>query len=48
MAENKKIFGLSLTGQIMIATVGGILFGGIIGPWSSNLKIFGDIFLYCW
>lgn len=45
MAENKKIFGLSLTGQIMIATVGGILFGGIIGPWSSNLKMFGDIFL---
>ena len=45
MTENKKIFGLSLTGQILIATFGGILFGGIIGPWSSNLKIFGDIFL---
>lgn len=45
MTENKKIFGLSLTGQILIATFGGILFGGIVGPWSSNLKIFGDIFL---
>ena len=44
MTENKKIFGLSLTGQILIATFGG-LFGGIVGPWSSNLKIFGDIFL---
>ena len=45
MTENKKIFGLSLTGQILIATFGGILLGGIVGPWSSNLKIFGDIFL---
>ena len=45
MTENKKIFGLSLTNQILIATFGGILFGGLIGPWASNLKIIGDVFL---
>lgn len=45
MFKNKKILNLSLTTQILIATFGGIIFGGIVGPWASNLKIFGDIFL---
>ena len=45
MSKKSKIFGLSLTNQILIATFGGIIFGGLVGPWSSNLKIFGDIFL---
>ncbi|RRD40099.1 dicarboxylate/amino acid:cation symporter [Leptotrichia sp. OH3620_COT-345] len=45
MPENKKMFHLSLTNQILIATFGGIIFGGIVGEWSSNLKVFGDIFL---
>ena len=44
MSEKKKI-GLSLTNQILIATFGGIIFGGIVGPWASNLKVFGDMFL---
>ena len=45
MTKNKKLFGLSLTNQILIATFGGIIFGGFVGPWASNLKIFGDVFL---
>lgn len=44
MSSNKK-FKLSLTNQILIATAGGILFGGFAGSWASNLKVFGDIFL---
>ena len=42
--EGKKK-GLSLTTQILIATAGGIVFGSLIGPWASNLKFIGDIFI---
>jgi Na+/H+-dicarboxylate symporter len=35
----------SLTTMILAATVLGILFGSLVGPWSSNLKIAGDIFI---
>ena len=45
MEEKKKGFSISLTTQILIATVGGILFGTIIGPWAANLKFIGDIFI---
>lgn len=43
--EKKKKFSVSLTTQILIATVGGLVFGAIVGPWASNLKFIGDIFL---
>ena len=43
--EKKKGLSISLTTQILIATVGGILFGAIIGEWAANLKFIGDIFL---
>lgn len=45
MEEKKKGFSISLTTQILIATVGGIVFGTIIGPWAANLKFIGDIFI---
>ena len=37
--------GISLTTQILIATIGGIAFGSIVGPWAGNLKFIGDIFI---
>ena len=43
--EKKKGLSISLTTQILIATVGGIVFGAIIGEWAANLKFIGDIFL---
>ncbi|RHV31768.1 dicarboxylate/amino acid:cation symporter [Ruminococcus sp. OM05-10BH] len=43
--ETKKKFSISLTTQILIATVGGLAFGTLVGPWASNLKFIGDIFL---
>lgn len=43
--EKKKGLSISLTTQILIATVGGIVFGSIIGPWASNIKFIGDIFI---
>lgn len=43
--EKKKGFSIPLTTQILIATVGGIAFGAIVGPWASNLKFIGDIFI---
>lgn len=43
--ETKKKFSISLTTQILIGTVGGLVFGAIVGPWASNLKFIGDIFL---
>lgn len=43
--KDKKKFKISLTTQILIATVGGIVFGSLVGPWASNLKFIGDIFL---
>lgn len=36
---------ISLTTQILIATVAGIVFGSLVGPWASNLKFIGDIFI---
>ena len=43
--EKKKGPSISLTTQILIATVGGIIFGSIVGPWAANLKFIGDIFI---
>lgn len=43
--EKKKKLSISLTTQILIGTVGGLVFGTIVGPWASNLKFIGDIFL---
>lgn len=42
---SSKSMHLGLTTQILIATVGGIVFGSLIGPWAENLKFIGDIFL---
>ncbi|RGZ01828.1 dicarboxylate/amino acid:cation symporter [Clostridium sp. AM58-1XD] len=36
---------LSLATQIIIATIAGVLFGALAGPWSSNLKFIGSMFL---
>lgn len=36
---------LSLTVQIIIAVVAGILFGTVVGAWAGNLKFIGDIFI---
>ena len=30
---------------IIIATVVGIIFGSVVGPWATNLKFIGDIFI---
>lgn len=43
--EKKKKISISLTTQILIATIGGIVFGAIVGPWASNIKFVGDIFI---
>ncbi|MEY8337561.1 dicarboxylate/amino acid:cation symporter [Lachnospiraceae bacterium 62-35] len=43
--EKKKGLPISLTTQILVATVGGIVFGSLVGPWASNLKFIGDIFI---
>ena len=43
--EKKKKFSISLTTQILVATIGGLVFGVIVGPWASNIKFIGDIFL---
>ena len=43
--EKKKGLQISLTTQILIGTVGGIVFGSVVGPWASNLKFIGDIFI---
>lgn len=44
-AKQSKRVSLGLTTQILIATVGGIVFGSLVGPWAGNLKFIGDIFL---
>lgn len=44
MSESKKIK-LSLTTQILVATIGGIVFGSLVGEWAHNLKFIGDIFI---
>lgn len=43
--ETKKRFKISLTTQILIATVAGIVFGSLVGPWAANLAFIGNIFL---
>lgn len=43
--EKKPLLNMSLTTQILIATIGGVLFGSLAGPWAANLKIIGDIFI---
>ncbi|MDR1520178.1 MAG: dicarboxylate/amino acid:cation symporter, partial [Planctomycetota bacterium] len=37
--------GVSITTQILVATVGGVVFGSLVGPWAGNLKFIGDIFI---
>ena len=34
--NKKKGLNISLTNQILIATVAGIIFGTIVGPWAGN------------
>ena len=34
--DKKKGLNISLTNQILIATVAGIIFGTIVGPWAGN------------
>ena len=36
---------LSLTAWIIIATVAGLIFGSLVGPWASNLQFIGTIFI---
>ena len=36
---------LSLTTWIIIGTIAGLVFGSIVGPWASNLKFIGTIFI---
>ncbi len=36
---------ISLTTQILIGTIGGIVFGSVVGPWAANLKFIGDMFI---
>ncbi len=45
MGEKKKKLSVSLTTQILIATIGGIFFGAVVGEWAANFKFIGDIFL---
>ena len=43
--EKKTRRSIPLTTQILVATIGGIAFGAVVGPWASNLKFIGDIFI---
>ena len=45
MVRSSKTKAPSLTTLILIATIAGIVFGSLVGPWSSHLKFIGDIFL---
>lgn len=36
---------MSVTTLILIATVGGVVFGSLVGPWAGNLKFIGDIWI---
>ncbi len=40
-----KKFSISLTNQILIATIGGIIFGSLVGDFAKELKFIGDIFI---
>ena len=44
-AKKPSSFKMSLTTQILIATIGGIAFGSFVGPWAGNIKFIGDIFI---
>jgi proton glutamate symport protein len=43
--DEKRGFHISLTTQILLATVGGLVFGSLVGGWASNIKFIGTIFL---
>lgn len=43
--KKQRVKKLSLATWILIATLGGIVFGSIVGPAASNLKVVGDIFI---
>ena len=43
--EKKTRRSIPLTTQILVAAIGGIAFGAVVGPWASNLKFIGDIFI---
>jgi Na+/H+-dicarboxylate symporter len=45
MAEEKIKKLPSLTTLILIGTIGGIIFGSLVGPWAGNLRFIGDIFI---
>ncbi|WRS28862.1 dicarboxylate/amino acid:cation symporter [Oscillospiraceae bacterium MB08-C2-2] len=36
---------LSLTTWIILATIGGLIFGSLVGPWAGNVKFIGTIFI---
>lgn len=44
-ATVKKRPDIGLTTLIFIATICGIAFGSLVGPWAGNLKFIGDIFI---
>lgn len=44
-AKKNSLLGMSLTTQILIATIGGIVFGSLVGEWATNLKVIGDIWI---
>ncbi len=44
-AKKNPLLGMSLTTQILIATIGGIVFGSLVGEWATNLKVIGDIWI---
>lgn len=44
-SKKKGLTKLSLATWILIATIGGIVFGSIVGPAAGNLKVIGDIFI---
>lgn len=43
--EKKKGLKISLTTQILAATIGGVVFGLLVGEWAGNLKFIGDMFI---
>ena len=43
--EKKKGLKISLTTQIVAATIGGVVFGLLVGEWAGNLKFIGDMFI---
>jgi len=45
MGEKKKRKLPSLTVQILIATIGGIVFGSLTGEWATELAFIGNIFI---